>query len=86
MLVFLLTPPTKMFVENITSRALWTQLHHRLLLPQDKWFGVDWREHGLACRNAVPRQGQDRAAPAAQPDLDRLDRAGACRTGRRRPK
>lgn len=42
-LVFMLTPPTKIFVENITSRALWTELHHRLLPPDNKWFhGMAW--------------------------------------------
>ena len=30
-LVFLLTPPTKIFVENISARSLWTGLHQRLL-------------------------------------------------------
>jgi membrane-bound metal-dependent hydrolase YbcI (DUF457 family) len=42
-LAFLLTPPSKIFVENITSRALWTELHHRLLPQQNKWFqGMAW--------------------------------------------
>jgi membrane-bound metal-dependent hydrolase YbcI (DUF457 family) len=43
LLVFLVTPPTKIFLENITSRALWTELHHRLLPQQNKWFqGMAW--------------------------------------------
>ncbi len=41
-LAFLLTPPLGGFVENISSRSLWSSLQHRLL-PEDKWFGVDWR-------------------------------------------
>ena len=42
-LAFMMTPPTKVFVENITSRALWSELHHRLLPPQNKWFqGMAW--------------------------------------------
>ena len=41
-LAFLLTPPVGGFVKDISSRSLWTSLQHRLL-PQDKWFGVDWR-------------------------------------------
>ena len=42
-LAFMVTPPTKVFVENITSRALWSELHHRLLPPQNKWFqGMAW--------------------------------------------
>jgi hypothetical protein len=41
-LVFLFTPPTRIFVENIASPALWTQLHNRLL-PQEQWFrGMAW--------------------------------------------
>lgn len=42
-LVFLVTPPTKIFVENITARSLWTELHHRLLPADHKWFqGMAW--------------------------------------------
>ena len=42
-LVFLVTPPTKIFVDNITSRALWTELHQRLLPQENKWFqGMAW--------------------------------------------
>ncbi|HJZ43103.1 MAG TPA: metal-dependent hydrolase [Hyphomicrobiaceae bacterium] len=41
-LVFLLSPPIKTFLNGITSPALWSGLQHRLL-PHDKWFGVDWR-------------------------------------------
>lgn len=41
-LMFLFTPPTKTFFDNITSRALWTELHQRLL-PKDQWFsGMAW--------------------------------------------
>ena len=41
-LAFLLSPPIKTFLNGITSPALWSGLHQRLL-PHDKWFGVDWR-------------------------------------------
>jgi hypothetical protein len=41
-LAFLLTPPIGSFLDSMSSRALWSGLQHRLL-PQDKWFGVDWR-------------------------------------------
>jgi len=51
-LVFLFTPPTKMFVENITSRALWSGLHRRLLPQDHRWFaGVAWL-NGAAHGNA----------------------------------
>ena len=42
-LVFVFTPPTRIFVENITSRALWSDLHQRLLPQDNKWFyGLAW--------------------------------------------
>jgi branched-subunit amino acid transport protein len=41
-LVFLAAPPTKLFFDDIYSRALWTELSQRML-PHDSWFGVDWR-------------------------------------------
>ncbi len=59
-LAFLVTPPSKMFVENMSSRSMWSELHHRLL-PQDKWFGVDWR--GMARMPDVPFQARQQAAP-----------------------
>ena len=52
-LAFLATPPTRIFVENITSRALWTDLHHRLLPPDHKWFhGMAWVLDGAPPRKA----------------------------------
>jgi hypothetical protein len=57
-LVFLLTPPTKIFVENISARSLWTGLHQRLL-PQDKWFsGMAW------LIESSPRADADQVVPA----------------------
>jgi len=55
-IAFLLAPPLKTFVDGVTSRSLWSALQHRLL-PQDNWFGVDWRQ--LARRPDLP----SRAAP-----------------------
>ncbi len=41
--VFLVTPPTRTFVENMSSPALWTELHNRLLPQENKWFrGMAW--------------------------------------------
>ena len=41
-LVFLVTPPTKTFVEGMGSKPLWAALSSRLLpAERDKWFGVD---------------------------------------------
>lgn len=35
----MLTPPTRMFVDGLSSQQLWAGLHSRLL-PKDKWFGL----------------------------------------------
>lgn len=35
----MVSPPTKMFVDGISSKSLWTGLQGRLL-PSDKWFGL----------------------------------------------
>ena len=37
--VFFATPPSNVFVQEITSKQLWTDLRGRLL-PKEKWFGV----------------------------------------------
>jgi hypothetical protein len=44
-LAYLAAPPTKVFFEGISSHALWSELHQRML-PHDHWFGLDW--HGTA--------------------------------------
>jgi membrane-bound metal-dependent hydrolase YbcI (DUF457 family) len=36
---FMVTPPTKTFVDGVSSKDLWAGLQSRLL-PRDKWFGV----------------------------------------------
>lgn len=61
-LVFLVTPPTKMFLDGFTSRSLWTSLQHRLV-PQDKWFGVDWRS--TAWLPDMPFRAKPKEVPAA---------------------
>ncbi len=38
-LVVLLAPPTKTFVDGVGSKSLWSGLQQRLL-PDDKWFGL----------------------------------------------
>jgi LexA-binding, inner membrane-associated putative hydrolase len=41
-LVFMVTPPARVFLDNITSRSLWVGLNQRLL-PHDRWFnGMAW--------------------------------------------
>jgi LexA-binding, inner membrane-associated putative hydrolase len=57
---FMATPPTKIFMENITSHALWSELHQRLLPPGHKWFqGMAWM------LESPPPRGKASAVPAA---------------------
>jgi hypothetical protein len=56
-LVFVFTPPTKVFVESITSPQLWTDLNSRLL-PQDRWFGA------LAWLKSTPPAQEGQVVPA----------------------
>jgi hypothetical protein len=42
-IAFVLAPPMQSFLDGVTSRGMWSSLQQRLL-PQDKWFGVDWRQ------------------------------------------
>ncbi len=78
-LVFLVTPPTKVFVENISSRALWTELHHRLLPQDNKWFlGLAWvLEAPPAKAQSIPASagsvstGSILPAPAGEPPKGR---------------
>jgi membrane-bound metal-dependent hydrolase YbcI (DUF457 family) len=59
-LAFLATPPTKSFMENITSHALWSELHQRLLPPGYKWFqGMAW------VLESPPPRAKTGAVPAA---------------------
>jgi membrane-bound metal-dependent hydrolase YbcI (DUF457 family) len=59
--VFFLTPSTRTFVDGVTSQALWTELHSKLL-PRDKWFGVV----GPLTWNRAPAIA-DMPAPTAAP-------------------
>lgn len=61
-LAFLVTPPVGGFVKDISSRSLWSSLQQRLL-PQDKWFGVDWRS--TAWLPDLPWRPKSQAAPAS---------------------
>jgi membrane-bound metal-dependent hydrolase YbcI (DUF457 family) len=57
-LVFMFTPPTKVFLQNISSPQLWTDLHKRML-PQERWFG------GMAwLRDSGPRAKTENVVPA----------------------
>jgi hypothetical protein len=56
-LAFMWTPPARVFLDNITSRALWVGLNQRLL-PHDKWFGgMAWLVDGSAGAQSVTPDG-----------------------------
>jgi membrane-bound metal-dependent hydrolase YbcI (DUF457 family) len=53
-IVFMFTPPTKVFLESVTSRQVWTDLNKRLL-PHDRWFGgMAWLVEGPPATSADP--------------------------------
>jgi membrane-bound metal-dependent hydrolase YbcI (DUF457 family) len=64
---FLATPPSSLFVKNISSQSMWASLQKQLLPPAGKpWFGVDMA--GMSAK-AMPKtlQRSDVAAPATSP-------------------
>ena len=78
-LVFMLTPPTKIFVENVTSRALWSDLQGRLLPHENKWFqGMAWvldsppraKVDGVPAATSPISTGSILPGPAAMPAPD----------------
>lgn len=80
-ILFLLAPPSRPFVDGITSPLLWTGLHQRLL-PEDEWFGVFGRDgiriggHRIEPASSPLSTGSiERDAPStpAQPETERTD-------------
>jgi hypothetical protein len=60
---FLLTPPSSLFVKNISSQSMWSSLQKQLLPPAGKpWFGVD-----IAGLSAKAMHRSDSPAPATSP-------------------
>lgn len=62
--VLMLTPPTKTFVDGMSSRNMWSGLRQRLLPQDNKWFGVGGDVSAFASRK--PAAVGD-TAPAAEP-------------------
>lgn len=63
-----LTPPTKTFVDGMSSRDMWTGLHQRMLPHDHKWFGIvpdftsfAWRKS----HKSEPAAAQPATAPEA---------------------
>jgi hypothetical protein len=71
--LFMVAPPSKTFVDGISSRPMWTSLQQRLW-PKDKWFGIDMPMRRVAAPAALPAepvaqqavQPSGRANPAAE--------------------
>jgi membrane-bound metal-dependent hydrolase YbcI (DUF457 family) len=63
--VLMLTPPTRMFVDGVSSRSLWAGLQQRLL-PKDKWFGLV----GPARRAEAATAPETAAAPVVPAGTD----------------
>lgn len=62
--LFLVTPPTRTFVDGISAPTLWSGLQQQLL-PKDKWFGIDVK----ALAQRLPRSAEAPVvvtAPASQ--------------------
>ncbi len=69
-LALFLTPPTKTFVDGISSRDLWAGLNRRML-PEDRWFGIFDLSSRTASTEVAPppvETGSIPVAPAAAPD------------------
>lgn len=80
-ILFLLAPPSRPFVDGITSPLLWTGLHERLL-PRDEWFGVFGKDGirigarpGTPAGSSISTGSIERDAPAspARPAAEKAD-------------
>jgi hypothetical protein len=60
---FMLTPPTKTFLDGMRSREVWAGLHQRLL-PKDRWFGIVSLRGRLAWGDTPVVPADATAAPA----------------------
>lgn len=78
-LVFVWTPPARVFVNNITSRSLWIGLNQRLL-PHDRWFGgmAHLLDGSSAPNSGIPRGASPMTTGSVVP-------AGAASTAGGRP-
>jgi membrane-bound metal-dependent hydrolase YbcI (DUF457 family) len=65
-LAFVATPPSKPFVEGITSPNLWAGLQDRLL-PKQHWFGIDLEQQRARMSPAISDVTTGSIPPAAPP-------------------
>jgi len=64
---FLLTPPTKTFVEGMSTKSLWVGLQQQLLPRDNVWFGVAIPKQWRAESGGSVAQPDPRANPAVAP-------------------
>ncbi len=61
----MLTPPTKTFVDGMSSPNMWSGLRQRLLPQDNNWFGVTGDVVSFAGRRAPATEAPDTTAPIA---------------------
>lgn len=72
--MFVLTPPAKVFVDGVTSQQLWAGLHNRLLPQHGHWFGIDLQQQrsALGLGNAPATSNVTTGSiPERTPEADR---------------
>jgi hypothetical protein len=70
----MLTPPTKTFVDGMSSRDMWSGLRQRLLPQDNNWFGVTGEVISFADRRA-PSAASDDAAPISTGSIPKAGEA-----------
>ena len=70
--VLFLTPPTKTFVDGMTSQSMWTGLRQRMLPQDNNWFGVTGDVVSFAGRRA-PASTPETTAPIATGSIPKGD-------------
>jgi hypothetical protein len=75
--VLFLTPPTKTFVDGMTSQNMWSGLRQRMLPQDNNWFGVTGDIVSFANRRAPAPES---AAPIATGSIPKTDAATAADT------
>lgn len=61
------TPPTKTFVDGMSSRDMWSGLRQRMLPHDHKWFGVFGDITAMASRKGQPSTPAADSSPASDP-------------------
>jgi membrane-bound metal-dependent hydrolase YbcI (DUF457 family) len=81
----MLTPPTKTFVDGMTSRDMWSGLRQRMLPGDHNWFGVTGRVVSYAGKR-TPAATPDGTAPIATGSIKKPEEAPAAAPASSPPK